>query len=500
MAAAVSIEKAIGEAKGHGVVEFLKRPKHLLIGGKWVPAKSGKTFATINPANEEMLAEVAEGDKADVNDAVKAARKAFDQGPWPRMKPAERAAYLNKWADLVEKNAEQLAELDTLDLGLMIASTRQFGFGAAASVREAASWINKIFGETAPSGEDQFNFTLREPLGVAGIIIPWNAPAVLATAKPAIALACGNTVILKPAEQTPLSALRIAELALEAGIPEGVFNVITGFGPGAGAAIANHLEVDAISFTGSVATGQEIYKAGAANMKKLVLELGGKSPDIVFPDADLEAAVPGTAAGIFRSMGQVCSAGSRIFVQRDMYGDFADRFAQEAKSIKVGSPWDADTQIGPLVSQAQYQRVTGYIDIGQKEGASIHAGGGERPFDKGYYVKPTVFSQVRNEMRIAQEEIFGPVAVLIPFKDENDAVLQGNDTTYGLASGVWTRDLSRAVRVARKIRAGTVWINCYSERSPSMPFGGYKRSGLNTEGGKHSVDFWTQTKAVFIKV
>ena len=292
----------------------------------------------------------------------------------------------------------------------------------------------------------------------------------------------------------------MAELALEAGIPEGVFNLITGFGPGAGAAIANHLDVDAISFTGSVATGQEIYKAGAANMKKLVLELGGKSPDIVFPDADLEAAVPGTAAGIFRSMGQVCSAGSRIFVQRDMYGDFADRFAQEAKSIKVGSPWDADTQIGPLVSQAQYQRVTGYIDIGQKEGASIHAGGGERPFDKGYYVKPTVFSQVRNEMRIAQEEIFGPVAVLIPFKDENDAVLQGNDTTYGLASGVWTRDLSRAVRVARKIRAGTVWINCYSERSPSMPFGGYKRSGLNTEGGKHSVDFWTQTKAVFIKV
>ena len=500
MAAAISIERAIGEAKSPGVAEFLRRPKHLLIGGKWMPAKSGKTFATINPANEETLAEVAEGGKADIDEAVKAARKAFDHGPWPRMKPFERANHLNKWADLIEKNAELLAELDTLDLGLMISSTRQFGYGAAASVRGAASWIDKIFGETAPSGEDLFNFTLREPLGVAGIIIPWNAPAVLATAKPAIAMACGNTVVLKPAEQTPLAALRIAELAVEAGLPEGVFNVVTGFGPGAGSALSNHLDVDAISFTGSVATGQEIYKAGAANMKKLVLELGGKSPDIVFPDADIEAAVTGTAAGIFRSMGQVCSAGSRVFVQRDMYGEFADRFADAANSFKVGSPWDADTQIGPLISETQYKRVTGYIDIGEKEGASIHTGGHERPFDKGYYVKPTVFSKVDNRMRIAQEEIFGPVAVLIPFKDENDAVLQGNDTTYGLASGVWTRDVSRAIRVARSIRAGTVWINCYSERSSSMPFGGYKHSGLNTEGGKHSVDFWTQTKAVFIKV
>jgi aldehyde dehydrogenase (NAD+) len=501
MAAAVSIEVAAQGAKNSATLEFLKgASKRLLIGGRWVPARSGKTFEVINPANEQLIANVSEGDKEDVAEAVKAARKAFDQGPWPRMKPAERAGYLNKWADLIQKNAEQLAELDTLDLGLMIESTRMFAYGAAGGVREAASWINKIFGETAPSGEDLFNFTLREPLGVAGVIIPWNAPAVLASSKPAIALACGNTVVLKPAEQTPLSALRIGELALEAGLPEGVFNVVTGFGPGAGSALANHLDVDAISFTGSVATGQEIYKAGAANMKKLVLELGGKSPDIVFPDADLEAAVPGTAAGIFRSMGQVCSAGSRIFVQRDMCHEFADRFADVAQSLKVGSPWESGTQIGPLVSQAQYDRVTGYIDIGQKEGATIHTGGKERPFDKGYFVKPTVLSNIENRMRVAQEEIFGPVAVLIPFKDENDAVLQGNDTTYGLASGVWTRDVSRAIRVARNIRAGTVWVNCYSERSPSMPFGGYKRSGLNTEGGKHSIDFWTQVKSVFIKV
>jgi acyl-CoA reductase-like NAD-dependent aldehyde dehydrogenase len=481
--------------------DFLKGPaKQLLINGKWQPAKSGKTFETVNPATEQVLTRVAEAGQADVDEAVKAARKAFEEGPWPRMRPAERAKYLMKLADLIEAHSAELARLDTLDGGRVIALTQGDAAGAAAGLREAAGWITKIYGETNPSAPEMFNYTLREPLGVCGIIIPWNGPFVLAASKPSMALACGNTVILKPAEQTPLSALRLGDLVLEAGFPEGVFNILTGFGPGAGSAIANHPDIDGISFTGSVSTGREILKAAAVNLKKVTLELGGKSPNVIFPDADLEAALPGAVTGIFRNQGQVCFAGSRIFVQRDMYEEFAERFSKLADAIPIGDPLNADTRIGPLVSGTQYDRVTSYIQLGTTEGASIKTGGTERPLERGYFVKPTVFVGVSNKMRIAQEEIFGPVAALIPFQDENDAVLQGNETTYGLGAGVWTRDVSRAHKVARSLKAGMVWVNCYGEGNLGSPFGGYKQSGIGREGGKYSADFYTQIKSVFVKL
>jgi acyl-CoA reductase-like NAD-dependent aldehyde dehydrogenase len=502
MGATPSIETAARGAKSSSTLEFLKSgPKKLLIGGKWVPAKSGKTFETVNPANEEVLGLVAEGDKADVDDAVRAARKAFEDSKWSTMNPHQRARMLYKIADLIEKNAEQLAEIETLDNGKTIFESKNIDIPITAEVfRYYAGFVTKIYGETNPSDPGMFNFTLREAVGVCGQIIPWNFPLLMASWKIAPALACGNTVVLKPAEQTPLSALRLGELILEAGLPEGVVNIVTGFGPTAGGALAAHPDVDKVAFTGSTEVGKEILKASTSNLKRVSLELGGKSPNIIFPDADVNSAVFGSMMGIFLNQGQVCCAGSRIFVQEGMYDQFTDSLSQMAQTLTLGDPFDPNTRMGPLVSKEQHERVLGYLKVGRDEGAQAKVGGDKGPQERGYFVKPTVFTGVKNNMRIAREEIFGPVAAAIPFKDESDAVLQGNDTSYGLAAAVWTKDISRAMTIARKLKAGTVWVNTYGALDPISPFGGYKQSGFGRELGKHAIELYTQIKSVYVKL
>ncbi len=502
MAATVpSIEKATQGIKEAAVLEFLKRsPTKLLIGGKWVPAKSGKTFETINPANEEVLALVAEGDKADVDEAVKAARKAFEEGKWRTISPHQRARNLLKVADLIDKYAEELAELESLDNGKPVSQARVIDVGGSAGIfRYFAGWPTKIYGETNPSDPSMFNYTLREPVGVCGLIIPWNFPLMMAVTKLAPALACGNTMILKPAEQTSLTAVRLGELIQEAGIPDGVVNIITGFGPGAGSSIAEHPDIDKVSFTGSTEVGKLILQASTGNLKRVSLELGGKSPNIIFPDADMGLAVRNAMNGVFYNSGQVCAAGTRIFVQQDIYDNFVGELTKASASLTLGDPLDLKTKLGPVVSREQFDRVKGYLEVGKQEGARV-AIGGEASGGKGYYVKPTVFADVNNDMRIAREEIFGPVAAAIPFKDENDAVFQSNDTTYGLAAAVWTRDISRAHKVARSLKAGTVWVNCYGIVDTVMPFGGYKQSGFGREGSQHVLDLFTQIKSVYIKL
>lgn len=500
MAAAVpSIEKAAAGIKTNAVLDFLRKPKQLLINGKWVAAKSGKTFESINPANEEVLALLAEGDKADVDEAVKAARKALD-GKWGSMGPHERARYLLKIAELIDSHADELAELETLDNGKGVTFSRGFDVPAAAETfRYYAGWCTKIYGETNPSDPSMFNYTLREPVGVCGQIIPWNFPLLMAAWKLGPALCCGNTVVLKPAEQTPLTALRLGELILEAGLAEGVVNIITGFGPGAGSSIAEHPDVDKVAFTGSTEVGKIILKASAGNLKRVSLELGGKSPNIIFPDADMKEAVPTSMMGVFFNSGQVCCAGTRIFVQKDMYDNVVDQLTTFSKGMSYGDPLDPKTVMGPVVSKEQFDRVKSYLDVGKKEGAKVTAGG-EPGTGKGYFVKPTVFADVNNNMKIAREEIFGPVATAIPFKDESDAVLQGNDTEYGLAAAVWTRDIGRAHKVARALKAGTVWVNCYNQIDAISPFGGYKQSGFGRELGKHALELYSQVKSVYVKL
>jgi acyl-CoA reductase-like NAD-dependent aldehyde dehydrogenase len=499
MAAAVpSIERAARGVNSNAVLDFLKKPKQLLIGGKWVPAKSGKTFETVNPANEEVLALAAEGDKADVDEAVKAARKALD-GKWSTISPHERSRYLLKIADLVEKHADELGTLESLNNGMAISLAKGMAGGAADTFRYYAGWATKIYGETNPSDPSMFNYTLREPVGVCGQIIPWNGPIAMFAWKIAPALACGNVSIIKPAEQTPLTALRLGELILEAGIPEGVVNIITGFGETAGAAIASHPDIDKVAFTGSTEVGKLILQASAGNLKRVSLELGGKSPNIVFADANMEQCIPTSLFGFTMLSGQVCCAGTRVFVQQDFHDEFVDKLTKQASAAKAGDPLDPKTTIGPLVSKEQFDRVKGYLDIGKKEGAEARLGGDVRK-GKGYFVDPTIFTNVKNDMRIAREEIFGPVASVIPFKDENDAVLQGNDTTYGLAAAVWTNDVSRAHKVARALKAGTVWVNCYNNIDPISPFGGYKQSGIGRELGKHSIELYTQIKSVYVKL
>jgi len=486
---------------GKATLAFLVRvPKQLLINGKWVAAKSGKTFATVNPANEEILALVAEGDKADVDEAVRAARKAFEEGHWPSLSPHRRARYLFKIADLIEAHGEELAELITLENGKPITESEAEVARTAETFRYYAGWATKFYGETNPSDPSFFNYTLREPVGVCGQIIPWNGPLSAISWKVAPALACGNTLVLKPAEQTPLVAIRAGELMLESDLPDGVVNIVTGFGPTAGGAIAAHPDIDKVAFTGSTEVGKLILQASAGNLKRVSLELGGKSPNVIFSDADLEQAASISAVGIFRNQGQVCCAASRMLVQDRIYDEFAERLAKKAGEIKLGQPLDRQTTMGPLVSQEQHERVLGYLNLARQEGATAQAGGERGPQDKGYFVKPTVYTGVKNDMRIAREEIFGPVAVVIPFKDENDAVLQGNDTTYGLAAGVWTKDVSRAHAVARKLRAGSVWVNCYNLIDPISPFGGYKQSGFGRELGRHSIELYTQIKSVYVKL
>ena len=483
------------------VVQFLKSsPKKLLIGGKWIPARSGKTFETINPANEEVLALVAEGDKADVDEAVRVARRAFEEGKWPRMTPHERARHLLRIADLIEEHTDELAQLETLDNGKPFSQARTIDIPKAAETfRYYAGWCTKIYGETNPSEPSMFNYTLREPVGVCGQIIPWNFPLLMAAWKIAPALACGDTVILKPAEQTPITALRLGELILEAGLPDGVVNIITGFGPGAGSSIADHPGIDKVAFTGSTEVGKLILHASAGNLKRVSLELGGKSPNIIFRDADIDNAIPSAALGVFYNAGQVCAARTRIFAERGIYEDFVDKFVKASGAMTVGDPFDPKTKMGPLVSKEQFERVVNYVEIGKQEGARLTAGG-EHAATKGYFVAPTVFTDVDNRMRIAREEIFGPVAAVIPFKDENDAILQGNDTIYGLAASVWTRDISRAHRLARAIKAGTVLINCQAGSDVISPFGGYKQSGFGRELGVHSLELYTQVKSVYVRL
>lgn len=474
-------------------------PKQFLINGKWVPAKSGKTFEAVNPATEAVIARVAEGDKADVEEAVKAARKVFDEGKWSSLSPHHRTRYLLKIADLIEQHADELATLETLNNGMAISLSRAMVSGAVDTFRYYAGWATKIYGETNPSDPSFFNYTLREPVGVCGQIIPWNGPIAMLAWKIAPALACGNVSILKPAEQTPLTALRIGELILEAGIPDGVVNIITGFGETAGAAIANHPDIDKVAFTGSTEVGKLILQASAGNLKRVSLELGGKSPNVIFPDADLEQAVPTSMFGFCMLAGQVCCAGTRVFVQRDFHDEFVDHLTKYTANVKASDPLDPKTLVGPLVSQEQFSRVKSYLELGRQEGAKT-AVGGDTGAGKGFFVNPTIFTGVKNDMRIAREEIFGPVAAVIPFKDENDAVLQGNDTTYGLAAAVWTRDVSRAHKVARALKAGTVWVNCYNNIDPISPFGGYKQSGIGRELGKHSLELYTQIKSVYVKL
>ena len=479
------------------------QPKGLLIDGQWVQAASGKTFTSSNPATGEVIASLAEADAIDVDRAVAAARRAFDEGPWRRTKPFERQQMLLKLADLVDANFDELALIDTLDMGGPITRTRAARRRAVGMIRFYAGLATTLRGDTIENSlpGDVFSYTLKEPVGVVGAIIPWNGPLGLSIWKIAPALATGCTIVLKPAEQASLSPLRFAELVMEAGFPPGVVNVVTGFGE-AGAALASHPGVDKVAFTGSTETGQAIIRASAGNIKRLSLELGGKSPDIVFADANLDEAVPGAAMAVFSNAGQICSAGTRLFVERKIYDEFVHRVAEYGKTIKVGNGIDPETQMGPVVSSSQLDRVLGYLQLGHKEGAKALSGG-ERltggDFNKGYFVPPTVFADVNDDMTIAKEEIFGPVISALPFDDIDDVVRRANTTPFGLGSGVWTRDVGKAHRMAGAIRAGTVWINCYQAMDPAVPFGGYKMSGYGRESGVQHVEEYLNVKAVFIK-
>ena len=484
------------------VADFIDKPRKMLIDGKWVNAASGKTFPTYNPATGEVLAQIAEGDRADIDAAVKAARKAFDSGPWSRMTPSERGKLIWKLADLLDEHVEELATLETLDNGKALTIARAADVPLAADMfRYMAGWATKLEGTTVPiavpytPGAQYLAYTLREPVGVIGQIIPWNFPLLMAAWKLGPALASGCTVVLKPAEQTPLSALRLGELILEAGFPDGVVNIVPGYGETAGAALAAHDAVDKVAFTGSTEVGKLIVHAATGNLKKVSLELGGKSPNVVFKDSDLDTAIAGSASAIFFNHGQCCCAGSRLYVERPVFDRVVDGVAAQAKKIKVGSGLEPETSMGPLVSEEQLQRVCNYLEIGMAEGAKA-VSGGKKLGNKGYFVEPTVLVNTKESMKVVQEEIFGPVVAAIPFDDVEELMPRANDTVYGLAAGIWTKDISKAHKVAAGLRAGTVWINCYNIFDAALPFGGYKQSGWGREMGKDVLELYTQTKAV----
>jgi aldehyde dehydrogenase (NAD+) len=477
--------------------------KRMLIGGAWVEAASGKTFDTLNPATGEVLARIPEGDVEDIDRAVRAARFAFEND-WSRVKPYERQVLLLKLADLIEAHFDELAMLDTLDMGVPISRVRNYRRRALGMLRFYAGQATTISGDTVENSfpGEYFTYILKEPVGVVGAIIPWNSPLTATIWKIGPVLATGCTLVLKPAEDASLTPLRIAALCEEAGIPPGVINVVTGYGARAGDALARHRDVDKIAFTGSLPTAQKILEASASNIKRVSLELGGKSPDVVFADADLDQAVPVTAMSVFGNSGQVCSAGTRLFVEQSINEEFTARVAEFGKSLKVGHGVDPSTQIGPLISKRQFERVSGYLDIGRGEGARLLSGGerlsGE-PYQRGYFVAPTVFANVNDDMRIAKEEIFGPVISAIPFTDMKDAIARANATPFGLGSGLWTRDVGRAHAFSKALRAGTVWVNCYGEMDPAMPFGGYKSSGYGRESSVHHIDEYLNLKAVWLK-
>jgi phenylacetaldehyde dehydrogenase len=482
--------------------KFLAEPRKMLINGRWVDADSGKTFSVFDPATGEVLAQVAEGDRSDIDRAVKAARKAFDSGPWGKMTPSERGRLIWKLADLVEKRTEEFAQLESLDNGKPLAVARAADVPLAVDIfRYMAGWATKIEGTTIPisvpytPGAKYLAYTVREPIGVVGQIIPWNFPLLMAAWKLAPALAAGCTVVLKPAEQTPLTALLLGEVIAEAGIPEGVVNIVPGFGETAGAALAAHPEVEKVAFTGSTEVGKLILQAAAGNLKKVSLELGGKSPNVVFQDSDIDMAIKGAASAIFFNHGQCCCAGSRLYVEKPIFDKVVEGVSEEAKKIRLGPGLDPQSQMGPLVSQEQLNRVCGYIESGFAEGAKATVGG-RRKGEAGYFVEPTVLVNTKHNMKVIQEEIFGPVVAAIPFKDPDEVLPAANDSIYGLAAGVWTRDIGKAHQIASKLKAGTVWINCYNIFDAALPFGGYKQSGWGREMGHEVLEHYTETKAV----
>jgi acyl-CoA reductase-like NAD-dependent aldehyde dehydrogenase len=474
------------------------RPARLFIDGTWTDATSGATFTTVNPATEEPITEVADAGAADIDRAVQAARRAFDSGPWGRMPASERGRILWRIGDRIEAEVAELARLETIDQGKTITdSTRVDVPMAADCFRYFAGWAGKIEGETIAVRAPCLNYTLREPIGVVGAITPWNFPILMAAWKVAPALAAGNTVVLKPAQLTPLTALRLAEIAVEAGLPPGVLNVVPGRGAVAGAALVQHPLVGKIAFTGSTEVGRDIMRRGSETLKRLTLELGGKSPNIVFADADVDMAVRGATTGIFYNKGEVCTAGSRLFVEEALHDAFLDRLSAQTAKMQQGDPLDPKTRLGPQVSEAQRKQVLEYVEKGKAEGATLVCGG-ERPPGRGYFVRPTIFDGVRGDMTIAREEIFGPVLAVMRFKDLDEVLAAANDSIYGLAAGVWTRDIKKAHQTARRLQAGTVWINTYGLYDSAMPFGGSKQSGFGRELGRQGLLEYTQTKSVWV--
>jgi aldehyde dehydrogenase (NAD+) len=478
-------------------------PGQLFIAGEWQDASTGRTFSSINPTTGRALAEIAEGGEEDIDRAVRAARQAFDDSEWTRMDARERGRILYRIAEGIEARADELARLETLDNGKPVREARMFDIADSIDCfRYYAGWADKIEGEVLPIPGPYLNYTRREPIGVCGQIIPWNYPLQMAAWKVAPALACGNTVVLKPAEQTPLTALELARIAHEAGLPPGVLNVVPGFGETAGAALVRHPEVDKIAFTGSTAVGKIIQREAAGTLKRVSLELGGKSPNIVLADADLEAAIRGASAAIFYNTGQACTAGSRLLVDESIRDEFVGKLRARAEKLQPGDPLDPKTRLGPLVSQEQLDRVLGYVEQGRTEGAELILGGERARVDggDGYFLPPTIFDRVSPDMTIAREEIFGPVLAVTSFRDMDEAIEIAHRTEYGLAAAVWTRDVTKAHRVAHALRAGTVWVNMYHRLDTGSPFGGYKQSGYGRELGKHALDMYTQVKSVWVNL
>lgn len=475
-------------------------PTQLLINNEWVESLSRRRFETINPATGEVICSVAEADAPDVDQAVQAARNAFKSGEWRKISATRRGELLYKLADLIEQNTDQLARLETLDNGKPLQESLNDLEFVIACYRYYAGWADKVQGKTIPISGSYFCYTRHEPVGVVGQIIPWNFPLMMQAMKLAPALATGNTVVLKTAEQTPLSALRVGELIIEAGFPPGVVNILSGYGPTAGNAIARHMDIDKVAFTGSTEVGHLIMEASAkSNLKRVTLELGGKSPNIVFADADMDAAIAGAHKGLFFNQGQCCCAGSRLFVEEKCYDDFVARTVEKARQRIVGNPFDLQTEQGPQVDKDQFDKVMSYIESGMRDGAQMLCGG-NRVGEEGFFIAPTVFADVRDEMKIAQEEIFGPVMSIIKFKDIDEVIERANATMYGLAAGVWTQDITKAHAIANNVRAGTVWVNCYNVVDVAAPFGGFKQSGIGRELGEYGLQQYTEVKNVTIKL
>lgn len=477
--------------------DFSTNRMNLLIHGEHVPARSGRSFRTMNPATEQLIAHIAEADADDVNDAVISARMALE-GEWGRMRGADRGRLLARFADLIRRDQDQLIELESIDSGKPVSTIRRQDLPAVLdTLGYYAGFADKINGQVIPARHDALTYTVREPVGVVGAIVPWNFPMMIGMWKIAPALACGCTVVLKPAEITPLSALKLGELALEAGFPAGVLNVVPGFGSIAGQALVDHPDVDKVTFTGSPAVGRQILSGAAGNLKRVTLELGGKSANIIFPDCDIEAASKAAASGIFFNSGQVCSAGSRILVHASVHDEVVERIADRAGRIRMGDPLDGATQMGPVVSERQMDRILDYIRIGQEDGATL-VSGGMRAMDRGYFIEPTIFTDVRHDMRISQEEIFGPVASVIAFHDEDEALSIANGTAFSLAAGVWTNDMRRMHSFLRDLKAGTVWANTYGPTDVRLPWGGARDSGFGREHGEVAIENFTEPKSVWI--